>query len=196
MTSQEFFGKGLEIVLEQQWKAREEAKTNKPEAPIQDNEAAYEQLPLEFMPPGNVKPMKDDEVGKLVSKIKSHSDYHRLWQEMNSIPSVVDRIAHINRFVYEHLPGNYAKLGVEFHQRLSDIGMPVLCPYLKLDGANTTTGQDCGLDKSALALCGGRADICKLYSGSNPSWPRVLARECLVDLGDLHDWWEGDGIYG
>ncbi len=156
-----------------------------------------------------------DKISETLKKLTELSDFRLINQSFNSIPTLVQKMEYVGRIVYERLECGEIFLGPAsstlFYKRLAEIGMPLLCRYLRLDGANKTTHEDCLIDKEPIwALCQGRYDICKVFNdrmtlvgqgllvlppGDAPEIPRDPNQECLVDLEDLNDWWRQEGKY-
>ena len=110
-----------------------------------------------------------------------------------------------------------------FQKRLEEYGLVFLCPYFRPD-PESITRELCLIDTKTpekeeereepiSTTCGGRFYQCRIYhdrcdqipfGDSNlpqrteiiPQKFRIPKIECSpVDLDDLHDWWEGEGIY-
>jgi len=146
-------------------------------------------------------PSRSNPIEALLSLITQEADFPQFARDFNTIPTVVSRIEYVDRMIFERFKTqayffNDVDQNKQFHQSLARIGLPTLCPYLKLEGANALTHEDCMLDGEVqVALCGGRADICTIYRQSGGAWPVPTSRQCTVDLNDLDDWWRGEGKY-
>lgn len=154
-------------------------------------------------------------VSKTLEAVAGLPDFHRIFLEFHSIPDLIHKIGYVDRIIYERLtPFAGVFLGPQtttlFHYQLREIGLPLLCPYLNLEQANKTTGQDCTIDdkEKIMTFCDGRYDICALFKNRMERaaqglieirLPKVrglqLPQECLVNLDDLDDWWQQEGRY-
>ncbi len=155
-----------------------------------------------------------------------HPEFTTIYNQALTIEKVADRWAFILRRAYElgqeetvniHLGAIAQENHLLFQKRLEEYGLVFLCTYFRLD-KGTTTGELCLIDTKTekepiSSICGGRYDICQLYSGrinlvplgkfNLPNWtetlpPRFKVPEIdvsPVDLDDLQDWWQKEGKY-
>lgn len=156
-------------------------------------------------------------------------NFAEIQKACNSIPHRIQKIMYIDRVIYEQIP-QVAEVfadpmnNIAFHAQLTEIGIPLLCPYFRLEGANRTTHQDCTIDQipqthqkdrvspdnePVATLCNGEYEQCDIFRDRTfraayglitlclPERVSVEHRqqECLVDLQDLDDWWKGEGRY-
>ncbi len=221
MPDQEFFGKSLEDIAKERQREHKEASKaarkakEKEDADLKkrrDYEATLAQQTREIragIPPGT------NIVSPALQALVKLDDFERIRREFLSLPDVPYKIKYIARVMYERLP-KYAQCTTQnppfFYHRLAELGMPLLCPYLKLEKANTTTHEDCTIDSEqepTMALCGGRYDSCVIFKDRTMKavqgfvklrLPDVkvqhpVQQKCLVDLEDLDDWWLMEGKY-
>lgn len=212
MAQQELFGKSIEdLVCERQKEleiVEEEARKKREEEQAQKN-IIYEKL--EQL--ANVTGPKD--IVAAITALTQLPEFNTIYREFNSIPDVIDKIKYIDRVIYEKMENychvfNDPQTNLGFHKSLTDIGLPLLCPYLKIDDANKTTHQDCTIDsEEIMSICDGRNDICVIFKDRmmkaaqgliNIKLPAVISgyasnQECMVDLEDLDDWWKSEGKY-
>ena len=220
---QNFFGKDFDEIernarreAELKNKEAEEAR-KKRAAELEESEEKRSKLATEQR--DLLKRLEADqnlEIGNTLKAIVELEDFLDIRRNFNSIPTVVDKIGYIHRVVYERTQQGGVFMDPQkttlFNYRLKDIGMPLLCPYLRLEGANKTTHEDCTIDSEqepTMALCQGRYDICVVFKERTTKAalgqfrlriPQQVQdvdpdQECLVDLDDLNDWWQGEGKY-
>lgn len=223
MNEQEFFGENLdalsqsrekmkkrEAAEERKRKAQEEAARQKRDQAEAVHAKEEGRVHAEFKP-------GSDPIAVALETIVQLPDFERIRTEFLSLPDLMYKIKYIDRVMYDRTDFAYRVLSdpptnTRFHYSLSTIGMPMLCPYLRLENANRTTHEDCLIDgdeEPIMAICQGRHDICVVFKdrAMNAALGRItlpvppagrvspLGQKCLVDLEDLDDYWLMEGKY-
>ena len=216
---QELFGSSLEdLAQEKENEIKKQAQIKKEEEQRKREQEEAVRLKIDNYR-ATITQDESSLVQSILKQLTDLTDFLQIKREFNSIPDLLDKIEYIGRVMYEKTDDAGTlflsnRTTLHFYQDLNKIGMPLLCPYLKLEDANKTTHEDCTIDKNTESnptpsCCGGRYDICKIFKDRtmraargviklqipNASEMQETNQKCLVDLEDLHDWWRQEGKY-
>ena len=151
----------------------------------------------------------------------NHPDFPKVFNQLETIEKKIDKWAFILRKAYEIGKDVDIPIGLTFQNNqvatqraLEDYGVYFLCPYFKDTVRELHPKDDCVIDGApVMTMCEGMYEQCDIFkdragkaAAGLIKLPSITRRKPKfkvpkmevdpVDLSDLYDWWEMDGIYG
>ena len=158
-------------------------------------------------------------VSEAISELTSNSDFPEIYHRTRSIDDVAVSWSFLMRRCYEIGSETGQNIGaiaqnnaVSFQKALEEYGLHFLCPYFE-HTQKPPTNEVCHIRQEPIdSVCAGKYFICDLFTQKTgqaalgtyelsekltlPTMHQVPDRNLPpVDLIDLRDWWENEGIY-
>lgn len=149
-----------------------------------------------------------------------HPDFPVIYNQLNTIPTIMDKWGFILRRAYEIGNDIDAPIGFTFQhnpisvkRRLEDYGINLLCLYFSENNRKNFPKDDCLIDGDPImAICKGDYENCVVFQDRagksaagliklpeiNRTEPKFKIQKIEVDpvdLTDLDDWWKMEGKY-
>ena len=162
---------------------------------------------------------RGNELEKAVYTFVNHSEFPIIYNQANTLETATDKWGFILRRAYEIGQEVNVTIGHEFQTQdvqakkaLEDYGIYLLCQYFEQD-EKQITGESCLIEGNPIAsTCQGKYDICSILESKakkaavgDIQFPEVKRKSPKikipkldvnpVDVGDLNDWWRGEGDY-